>query len=179
VVALKAVALNALSAASAYGLLVWVFQYHNPWAERVLGFRSTHAVVAWLPLVLFVILFGLSMDYHVFLVSRIREAVLRGVPHRQAVGDGITGSAGVVTSAAVVMVAVFAVFATLSIIELKQLGVGLAVAIFIDATLIRAVLLPSLMTLLGAANWWTPTFLRRPTQPVPTPIGQPGPTPVG
>jgi putative drug exporter of the RND superfamily len=119
VVALKAVALNALSAASAYGMLVWVFQYHNPWAERLLGFRSAHAVVAWLPLVLFVVLFGRSMDYHVFLVSRIREAVLRGVSQRQAVAEGITSSAGVVTSAAVVMAAVFAVFATLSAIDLK------------------------------------------------------------
>jgi RND superfamily putative drug exporter len=170
-VAVKAILLNLLSAGSAYGLLVWVFQYDNPWAENLLGFRSTHAVVAWLPLLLFVILFGLSMDYHVFVVSRIREAVLRGVPHRQAVADGITGSAGVVTGAAVVMVAVFSIFATLSTVDMKQLGVGLAAAILIDATLIRAVVLPSLMILLGEANWWAPRFLRRrgetPQAPVP------------
>jgi putative drug exporter of the RND superfamily len=94
------------------------------------------------------------MDYHVFVVSRIREAVLRGVPTRQAVSDGISRSAGVVSSAAVVMVAVFSVFATLSTVDFKQLGVGLAAAILIDATVIRAVVLPSLMTLLGRTNWW-------------------------
>src|SRR6185503_3589812 len=106
------------------------------------------------------VLFGLSMDYHVFVVSRIREAVLRGVPTREAVASGIVGSAGVVTSAAAVMVAVFAIFATLSMIDMKQLGVGLAAAILIDATIIRAVVLPSVMTLLGDANWWAPRFLR-------------------
>ncbi|MBG0566049.1 MMPL family transporter [Actinoplanes aureus] len=179
VVALKAILLNLLSAGSAYGLLVWVFQYDNPWAENLLGFRSNHAVVAWLPLLLFVILFGLSMDYHIFVVSRIREAVLRGVPSRQAVADGITGSAGVVTSAAIVMVAVFSIFATLSTVDMKQLGVGLAAAILIDATLIRAVVLPSLMILLGSANWWTPAFLRRRGEPTPAPHHQPQPTPVG
>jgi RND superfamily putative drug exporter len=100
------------------------------------------------------------MDYHVFVVSRIREAVLRGVPNREAVAEGITGSAGVVTSAAIVMVAVFSIFATLSTIYMKQLGVGLAAAILLDATLIRAVVLPSLMTLLGDANWWAPRLLR-------------------
>ena len=118
------------------------------------------AIVTWLPLLLFVVLFGLSMDYHVFVVSRIREAVRRGVPNREAVADGISGSAGVVSSAAIVMVAVFAIFATLSTIDMKQLGVGLAVAILLDATIIRAVVLPSLMTLLGDANWWAPKFLR-------------------
>ncbi len=117
--------------------------FQNTWAEGILDFRSNGAVVSWLPLFLFVVLFGLSMDYHVFVVSRIREAVLRGVPTRQAVAEGITGSAGVVTSAAAVMIGVFAVFATLSTLDMKQLGVGLAVAILIDATIIRAVVLPS------------------------------------
>jgi RND superfamily putative drug exporter len=124
------------------------------------------------------------MDYHVFVVSRIREAVLRGVPTKQAVAEGITSSAGVVTSAAAVMIGVFAVFATLSTLDMKQLGVGLAVAILIDATIIRAVVLPSVMTLLGEANWWAPKWLRRnpakhaaPTPPAPederelTPVG--------
>jgi RND superfamily putative drug exporter len=170
VVALTAIALNLLSAAAAYGLLVLVFQH--TWAEGLLGFTSTGAVVTWLPLFLFVVLFGLSMDYHVFVVSRIREAVGRGVPTRQAVGDGIVGSAGVVSSAAVVMVAVFSIFATLSTIDMKQLGVGLAAAILLDATIIRAVVLPSLMTLLGPANWWAPRFMRRrklstPAEPLP------------
>jgi RND superfamily putative drug exporter len=159
VVALTAITLNMLSVAAAYGVLVLTFQHH--WAEGLLGFRSNGAVVAWLPLVLFVILFGLSMDYHVFVVSRIREAALRGEPTRDAVARGITTSAGTVTSAAAVMVAVFAIFATLSTLDLKQLGVGLAVAILVDATIIRAVLLPSAMALLGNANWWAPRFLRR------------------
>jgi len=169
VVALTAIVLNMLSVGAAYGLITTVFQGH--WAENLLDFRSTGAVVTWLPLFLFVILFGLSMDYHVFVVSRIREAVLRGVPTRQAVAEGITGSAGVVTSAAAVMVAVFAIFATLSTIDMKQLGVGLAAAILIDATIIRAVVLPSIMTLLGDKNWWAPSFLRRKQTPeTPEPI---------
>jgi len=158
VVALTSIVLNLLSAGAAYGLLVLVFQ--STWAEGLLGFTSMGAIVTWLPLFLFVVLFGLSMDYHVFVVSRIREAVLRGVPTREAVAEGITGSAGVVTSAAIVMVAVFSIFATLSTIDMKQLGVGLAAAILLDATLIRAVVLPSLMTLLGKANWWAPRFMR-------------------
>ncbi len=158
VVALTSITLNLLSASAAYGLLVLVFQ--RSWAEGVLGFTSMGAIVSWLPLFLFVVLFGLSMDYHVFVVSRIREAVLRGVPTRQAVADGISGSAGVVTSAAIVMVAVFSIFATLSTVDMKQLGVGLAAAILLDATIIRAVVLPSAMTLLGRANWWAPKFMR-------------------
>jgi RND superfamily putative drug exporter len=158
VVAVTAIFLNLLSAGAAYGVVTAVFQ--NTWAEGILDFRSNGAVVSWLPLFLFVVLFGLSMDYHVFVVSRIREAVLRGVPTKQAVAEGITGSAGVVTSAAAVMIGVFAVFATLSTLDMKQLGVGLAVAILIDATIIRAVVLPSIMTLLGNANWWAPKWLR-------------------
>jgi len=158
VVALTAIGLNVLSAGAAYGVVTAVFQ--NTWAEGLLDFRSNGAVVSWLPLFLFVVLFGLSMDYYVFVVSRIREAVLRGVPTRKAVADGITGSAGVVTSAAAVMIGVFAVFATLSTLDMKQLGVGLAVAILIDATIIRAVVLPSAMILLGEANWWAPRWLR-------------------
>lgn len=160
VIALFSVGLNLLSAGAAYGLMVLVFQ--GTWAEDLLGFRSIGAIVTWLPLFLFVVLFGLSMDYHVFVVSRIREAVQRGRPTRAAVAEGITGSAGVVTSAAMVMVGVFSVFATLSTIDMKQLGIGLAAAILLDATIIRAVVLPSLMTVLGRANWWAPRFLRRP-----------------
>jgi putative drug exporter of the RND superfamily len=166
VVAATAIVLNLLSASAAYGLLVLVFQ--RDWAPRTFGFTSMDAIVSWLPLFLFVVLFGLSMDYHVFVVSRIREAVRRGVPNREAVAEGISGSAGVVSSAAIVMVAVFSIFATLSTIDMKQLGVGLAVAILLDATIIRAVVLPSLMTLLGNANWWAPRFLR--PRPVPAPV---------
>ena len=158
VVALTAIGLNLLSAGAAYGLLTLVFQ--GSWAEHILDFRTINAVVSWLPLFLFVMLFGLSMDYHVFVVSRIREAAQRGMPIRAAVAHGITTSAGTVTSAALVMVAVFSIFATLSTIDMKQFGVGLAAAILLDATIIRAVVLPSLMTLLGKANWWAPRFMR-------------------
>jgi RND superfamily putative drug exporter len=167
VIALSAIALNLLSAGAAYGMLVLVFQ--NTWAEGLLGFHSTGGITAWLPVILFVTLFGLSMDYHVFVVSRIREAAWNGAATtREAVSTGITTSAGVVTSAAAVMIGVFSIFATLSTIDMKQMGVGLAVAILLDATLIRAVVLPALMTALGRANWWTPRWLRRPA-PVETP----------
>ncbi len=158
VIALSSIALNLLSAGAAYGLLVLVFQ--NTWAEGLLGFTSTGGITAWLPVILFVTLFGLSMDYHVFVVSRIREAARSGMPTREAIAAGITRSAGVVTSAAAVMIGVFSIFATLSTIDMKQMGVGLAAAILIDATLIRAVILPALMTVLGKANWWTPRWLR-------------------
>ncbi len=175
VVAATAIVLNMLSVAAAYGLLVVVFQ--RTWAEKLLDFRSNHGVVSWLPLFLFVVLFGLSMDYHVFVVSRIREAVRRGVPNREAVAEGITRSAGVVTSAAVVMVGVFAIFGTLSTLDMKQLGVGLASAILIDATIIRAVVLPSVMTRLGNANWWAPRFLRERRAAVPPAAERPAAEP--
>jgi RND superfamily putative drug exporter len=158
VVPLKAIVLNLLSVGAAYGILVWVFQDGH--LESVLGFKSVGGITTWLPLFLFVILFGLSMDYHVFIISRIREAVDRGVPTDRAVAHGIKATAGVVTSAAVVMVAVFAIFASLSMIEFKQMGVGLAVAILLDATLVRAVLLPATMKLLGERNWYLPRQLR-------------------
>ncbi|HEY9377587.1 MAG TPA: MMPL family transporter [Jiangellaceae bacterium] len=158
-IALTAAALNLLSVAAAYGLLVVVFQ--NSWAEGLLGFTSNGAVVTWLPLFLFVILFGLSMDYHVFVVSRIKEGRRLGMSTKQAIAHGITSSAGVVTSAALVMVAVFSIFATLTPLDFKQMGVGLAAAILIDATIVRAVLLPAAMSLLGERNWWLPRPLRR------------------
>ncbi|MFB7837292.1 MMPL family transporter [Streptomyces sp. NPDC056056] len=151
-VALSAILLNLLSAAASFGVLVAVFQH--TWAEGLLDFHSSGAVVSWLPLFLFVVLFGLSMDYHVFVVSRIREAALDGAGVRDAVREGITRSAGVVTGAAIVMVAVFAVFGTLSMVEFKQLGVGLAAAILLDAVVIRIFVLPALMTALGRWNWW-------------------------
>jgi RND superfamily putative drug exporter len=157
VVPLKAIVLNLLSVGAAYGVLTWVFQDGH--LERLLGFRSLGGITSWLPLFLFVILFGLSMDYHVFIVSRIREAVDRGMRTDAAVKHGLHSTAGVVTSAAAVMVAVFAIFATLSATEFKQMGVGLAVAVLIDATLVRAVLLPAAMKLLGDANWYLPKRL--------------------
>jgi RND superfamily putative drug exporter len=158
-VALIAAGLTLLSVAAAYGVLVLVFQ--STWAEGLLGFTSTGTVVSWLPLFLFVVLFGLSMDYHVFVVSRVREAAAGGLPMRQAVVAGISRSAGVVTSAAVVMVAVFSIFATLSLLQFKQLGIGLAVAVLIDATLVRGVMLPAVMALLGDRTWWLPRRLHR------------------
>ncbi|MDO8185705.1 MMPL family transporter [Conexibacter sp. JD483] len=157
VIATKAIVLNLLSVGAAYGVLVLVFQH--TWAESLLSFDSTGAITSWLPLFLFVVLFGLSMDYHVFILSRVREAYDRGMSTDRAVAHGIKTTASTVTSAAIIMVAVFAIFATLSAIEFKQLGVGLAVAIFIDATLVRAVLLPATMSLLGDWNWYLPRWL--------------------
>ena len=145
VVPIKAIVLNLLSVGSAYGLLVLAF--------------PGEAIAAWLPLFLFVILFGLSMDYHVFIVSRIREAFDRGMTTEDAVAHGIKSTAGVVTSAAIVMVAVFSMFALSSELQMKQMGIGLAAAVLIDATIIRGVLLPSAMTLLGDRNWWLPKRL--------------------
>ncbi|MGW0136188.1 MMPL family transporter [Streptomyces sp. NPDC003299] len=152
VLGLIGVVLNLLSAAAALGLLVLVFQ--GTWAEGVLGFHSTGSIGSRVPLFLFVILFGLSMDYQVFVVSRIREARLAGVPTRQAVLDGIRGSASVVTSAAVVMTTVFAGFVFLHIIEMKQIGFVLGTAVLLDAFVVRILVLPSAMLLLGEASWW-------------------------
>jgi uncharacterized membrane protein YdfJ with MMPL/SSD domain len=157
IVPLKAIVLNMLSVGASYGILTLVFQDGH--GEKLLGFESLGGITAWLPLFLFVVLFGLSMDYHVFILSRIREAVDRGMRTDEAVAHGIRSTAGVVTSAAMVMVAVFAIFATLSSIEFKMMGVGLAAAILIDATIVRAVLLPAAMTLLGERNWYLPKKL--------------------
>jgi RND superfamily putative drug exporter len=157
VIAAKAIVLNALSVAAAYGVLVLVFQHGV--GKDLLGFSSTAGIDPAVPLLLFVILFGLSMDYHVFLLSRIREAVQRGASTEEAVAHGIKTTAGVVTSAAIVMVAVFAVFIALSMLFFKQFGVGLAAAILIDATIVRGVLLPASMNLLGKWNWYLPSWL--------------------
>jgi RND superfamily putative drug exporter len=158
VVPLKAIVLNLLSVGAAYGILKLVFQDGR--LEGVLDYQSVDGVTSWLPLFLFVILFGLSMDYHVFILSRVREAVDRGMSTERAVAHGIKSTAGVVTSAAAVMVAVFSIFATLSMLEFKMMGVGLAVAVLIDATIVRAVLLPATMKLLGDRNWYLPKRLQ-------------------
>lgn len=157
-VALTSILLNLLSVGAAYGILVAVFQHG--WGASLVGAQGVGAIVTWLPLFLFVILFGLSMDYHVFVVSRIREARLRGRSTRDAIQHGVVTTAGVVTSAAVIMVAVFAIFGTLSMQSMKQMGVGLAAAVLIDATIIRGVLLPAVMALLGERNWYLPSWLR-------------------
>jgi uncharacterized membrane protein YdfJ with MMPL/SSD domain len=157
VIAAKSIVLNLLSVAAAYGVVVVVFQYG--WGQHLLGFQPNHAIAPWLPLMLFVILFGLSMDYHVFILSRIREAYDRGTSTAYAVEHGIKTTAGTVTSAAVVMVGVFSIFATLPILDMKEFGVGLAAAVLIDATIIRGVLLPASMKLLGDWNWYLPNWL--------------------
>jgi uncharacterized membrane protein YdfJ with MMPL/SSD domain len=157
VIPLKAIVLNLLSVGAAYGVLVFVFQYGH--FESLLGFESIDGITSWLPLFLFVLLFGLSMDYHVFILSRVREAFDKGYSTDEAVAHGIKSTAGVVTSAAAVMVFVFAIFATLSALDFKQMGVSLAAAVLIDATLIRAVLLPASMKLLGDWNWYFPRRL--------------------
>jgi RND superfamily putative drug exporter len=157
VIPFTTIVLNLLSVGAAYGVLVLIFQQGH--LHSLLGFTSIGGIVDWIPLFLFVILFGLSMDYHVFILSRVREAHDQGMSTEDAVADGIRSSAGVVTSAAIVMVAVFAIFATLNEIVFQMLGVGLAVAILLDATVVRAVLLPATMKLLGDRNWYLPGWL--------------------
>jgi RND superfamily putative drug exporter len=167
VIPIKAIVLNLLSVAASYGVLVWLFQDGH--GESLFGFESTGAITAWLPLFLFVILFGLSMDYHVLILSRIRELHDGGMSTRQAVAEGVKDTAGVVSTAALVMVGVFAMFVTVSNVELKQMGVGLAVAVLLDATIVRGVLLPASMSLLGERNWWLPRRLGRLSKPTANP----------
>jgi uncharacterized membrane protein YdfJ with MMPL/SSD domain len=157
VIAAKAIVLNLLSVGAAYGVLIAVFQYG--WGESLLNFKSNGGIANWLPMFMFVILFGLSMDYHVFILSRVREAFDRGLKTEDAVAHGIKTTAGTVTSAAVVMVGAFLIFATLPFLDFKEMGVGLAAAVLIDATIVRAVLLPATMKLLGEKNWYLPKWL--------------------
>jgi RND superfamily putative drug exporter len=157
VIPIKAIALNLLSTGAAFGVLVLVFQdglFAGP-----LGISAGGVIESWVPVFIFTILFGLSMDYHLFILTRIKEARDRGLESRAAVAKGIAITSGTITSAASIMVVVFAVFVTLKFVFIQQLGLGLAVAVFIDATLIRSVLLPASMTLLGDWNWWMPRFL--------------------
>jgi RND superfamily putative drug exporter len=187
VAAATAIVLNLLSVAAAYGTLVLVFQHG--WGKSLIGLDSTDAIVNWVPLFLFVILFGLSMDYHVFILSRIREGFDRGRSTREAIASGISSSAGVVTSAAIIMVFVFATFVTLSTVNMKQIGLGLAVAVLLDATVVRALLLPAVMQLLGDRNWYLPRWLgwlpavrheaENPALPAPRPAPDDVLTPVG
>ncbi len=173
VIPLEAIVLNLLSVGASYGVLTLVFQHG--WGAALLGTEASGAITSWLPLFLFVVLFGLSMDYHVFIISRIREAALGGASTDVAVAEAIKSTAGVVTSAAAVMIAVFSIFASLGAIEFKQMGVGLAAAILIDATIVRAVLLPATMKLLGDWNWYLPRGLGwlpragQPVRPAPAP----------
>jgi RND superfamily putative drug exporter len=177
-IAILTTVLNLASVGAAFGILTLVFQ--NSWAEELLGFTSSGFVVDWIPLFMFVVLIGLSMDYHVFVLSRIREGIDRGLPPRLAVEAGVKETAGVVTSAATVMVSVFAIFATLSMLELKQIGVGLAASVLVDATLVRIVMLPSLLVLMGRWAWW-PSMSPRQVRLTPVtdhvPDSAPGPAP--
>ncbi|MGZ8687165.1 MAG: MMPL family transporter, partial [Gaiellaceae bacterium] len=157
VIPAKAIVMNLLSVGAAYGVLVAIFQWG--WGANLLDFQKNGGIASWLPMFLFVILFGLSMDYHVFILSRVKEYFDRGMSTDQAVAKGIRSTAGVVTSAAVVMVFVFGVFALMPIIDMKEMGIGLAVAVLIDATIVRAVLLPATMKLLGSWNWYLPRWL--------------------
>jgi RND superfamily putative drug exporter len=152
VIALTTAVMNLLSAGAAFGVLVLVFQHH--WAEGLLNFHSTGRLINWIPLFCFAVLFGLSMDYHVFMISHIREAARRGLSTQDAIREGITRSAGTVTSAALVMVSVFAIFASLHMVEMKELGLGLVVAVLVDVLVVRVVVLPAVMLLLGRWNWW-------------------------
>ena len=154
---LVSIVLNLLSVGAAYGVITLIFQ--DGWLQGLLGFSSNGAIAQWVPLFMFVFLFGLSMDYHVFILSRIRERCARGMRTADAVTSGIAASAGVVTSAAVIMVAVFSIFATLSFVDVKTLGIGLAVAVLIDATVVRGILVPAAMALLGERCWYLPGWL--------------------
>ncbi|MFH8288110.1 MMPL family transporter [Streptomyces sp. NPDC018059] len=157
VIAATSIVLNLLSVGAAYGVMTAVFQHG--WGAELIGSEKAGAIENWMPLFVLVVLFGLSMDYHVFVVSRIREARDRGMDNRAAIREGVTRTAGAVTGAAVIMVAVFAVFGTLSMQDMQQMGVGLGVAVLLDATVVRMVLLPSVMALLGERNWRTPRAL--------------------
>jgi RND superfamily putative drug exporter len=154
---LMSIALNLLSVGAAYGVVTLIFQDGH--LHQQPGFSPYGGITPWLPLFMFVILFGLSMDYHVYILSRIRELRSRGMPTKEAITTGIGASAGVVTSAAVIMVSVFSIFATLSVIEFKMIGIGLATAILLDATVVRGVLMPAVMSLLGERNWYLPRWL--------------------
>jgi RND superfamily putative drug exporter len=156
VIPIKAILLNLLSTGAAFGLMVLVFQ--EGWLSDVIGFKPG-AIEGFIPVFIFTILFGLSMDYHVFILTRIKEARDHGLSSNEAVARGIAITSGTITSAAAIMVVVFAVFVTLPLTIIKQLGFGLSIAVFIDATIVRSILLPATMRLLGEWNWWLPRWL--------------------
>jgi RND superfamily putative drug exporter len=156
---LKAVIMNLLSVAAAYGVLVMVFQYG--WTDSLIGFDHLGYVNALTPPLLLAIVFGLSMDYEVFLLSRIKERYQATGDNRTAVAEGLAASAKTISSAAIIMVAVFAIFALTGLPQVKEIGVGLGVAIFLDATLVRLVLVPATMELMGKWNWWLPKTFDR------------------
>jgi len=158
-VPLKAVVLNLLSIGASYGVMVMVFQWG--WAGGLIGLESTVPIVSFIPMFMFAILFGLSMDYEVFLLSRVREEYVDTHDNRTSIVDGIASTGRVITSAALIMISVFLAFVLGADAATKMFGLGLATAIFVDATLVRMVLVPATMTLLGDANWWIPRMLDR------------------
>jgi RND superfamily putative drug exporter len=181
VLPIKAILMNLLSVGAAYGLLVLVFQ--KGVGADLLGFQKTPVIDAWIPLFLFSVLFGLSMDYHVFLLSRIRERYDQTHDNAEAVAYGLRATAGLITGAALIMVAVFGGFASGDLVSNQQFGFGLGVAVFLDATIVRTVLVPSSMRLLGDFNWYLPGFLkwlpdlRVEAESLPEPVAAPPPTP--
>ncbi len=158
-VPLKAAVMNLLSIGAAYGVVVVVFQWG--WGKGLVGLEDTIPVNPFVPLIMFAILFGLSMDYEVFLLSRIREEYVRTGDSHASVVQGLRSTARVITSAALIMISIFLAFVSSSDVMVKMFGVGLATAVFLDATLVRMVLVPSTMSLLGRANWWLPRWLDR------------------
>ncbi len=167
---LKAVLLNLLSVAASYGMLVLVFRWGI--GQDLLGLYRIQQVEGWIPIFLFAMLFGLSMDYEVFLVTRMREAWDAGAPNRDAVAEGLERTGRIVTAAAAIMVAAFSAFVAGRIVGLQEFGLGLAVAILVDATVVRAVLVPSLMALLGRWNWWLPPWAASLLRAEPSPLSK-------
>ena len=180
-VALKAAAMNLLSVAAAYGVVALVLQ--GGWAGQLVGIDTETPLPAFVPVLMFAVLFGLSMDYEVFLVSRMREAWLRTGDNARSVLEGLASTGRVITAAAAIMVAVFAAFVPSQDVVLKTIGIGMASAIFIDATIVRLLLVPAVMHLLGRANWWLPAWLDkrlpqlhvegRPEVHLPAPVAEP------
>jgi putative drug exporter of the RND superfamily len=158
VVPLKAIIMNLLSVGATYGLLVLVFQ--KGYLHEFFGFQQTPTIEAWVPIFLFCVLFGLSMDYHVFLISRIREHYDATHDNRESVAVGLQATAKIITGAALIMVAVFAGFASGQLVMFQQMGFGLAVAVLLDATIVRSILVPASMVLLGDRNWYLPRWLQ-------------------
>ena len=158
-VPIKAVLMNLLSVGAAYGVIVAVFQWG--WGAELIGVGKPGPIEAWAPMFLFAIVFGLSMDYEVFLLSRIKEEFNRTGDNTSAVADGVAATARVITAAALIMVCVFGAFVLGDDRDLKLFGLGMAVAVFLDATIVRMVLVPATMELLGARNWWMPAWLDR------------------
>ena len=185
VIPAKAIVMTLLSITASFGALVWIFQEGN--LSNVLNFTPVGYTVAGNPIIMFAVLFGLSMDYEVLLLSRMQEAYRRTGDNRASVAEGLAQTAGVITGAAMIMVTVFAAFALADVLTIKAIGVGMAIAVFVDATIIRVLLVPATMRLMGRWNWWAPGFMARfadrlgfshvEDEPEPKPETRPAPAP--